>query len=87
LSTTPPLVPFKSNPHYQIVSKRLSNVEYLIGRGGNAFAFTGNARDDLLSITSVHPISEEAVAGFFRRAGTGWDGVQDLIKIGNLVEL
>ena len=75
------------NMAYQIFSKRLSNVEYLIGYEGNAFAFTGNARDDLLSITSVHPMREEAVAEFLKRAGTGWDTVQDLIENRSLVEL
>jgi hypothetical protein len=72
---------------YQIFSKRLSNVEHLIGYEGNAFAFTGNARDDLLSITSVHPMREEAVAEFLKHAGTGWDTVQDLIENRSLVEL
>jgi hypothetical protein len=30
---------------------------------------------------------EEAVTEFLKRAGTGWDSVQDLIKSRNLVEL
>ena len=75
------------NMAYQIFSKRLSNVEYLIGYEGNAFASTGNAKDDLLSITSVHPMREEAVAEFLKRAGTSWDNVQDLIENRSLVEL
>jgi wyosine [tRNA(Phe)-imidazoG37] synthetase (radical SAM superfamily) len=75
------------NMAYQIFGKRLSNVEYLIGYEGNAFASTGNAREDLLSITSVHPMREEAVGEFLKRAGTSWDSVQDLIKSHNLVEL
>jgi len=49
------------NTAYQIFSNRLSSVEYLIGYEGNDFAFTGNTEDDLLSITSVHPMREEAV--------------------------
>jgi wyosine [tRNA(Phe)-imidazoG37] synthetase (radical SAM superfamily) len=75
------------NTAYQIFSKRLGSVEYLIGYEGNAFAFTGNARDDLLSITSVHPMREDAVAEFLKRAGIGWKSVQDLIESRNLVEL
>jgi wyosine [tRNA(Phe)-imidazoG37] synthetase (radical SAM superfamily) len=74
------------NMAYQIFNKRLSNVEYLIGYEGNAFASTGNARDDLLNITLVHPIREEALAEFLNRANTGWDCVQDLIKSHSLVE-
>jgi wyosine [tRNA(Phe)-imidazoG37] synthetase (radical SAM superfamily) len=75
------------NMAYQIFSKRLDSVEYLIGYEGNAFAFTGNARDDLLSITSVHPMREDAVAEFLKRAGISWKSVQDLIESRNLVEL
>jgi wyosine [tRNA(Phe)-imidazoG37] synthetase (radical SAM superfamily) len=75
------------NMAYQIFSRRLSNVEYLIGYEGNAFAFTGNAKDDLLSITSVHPMRKEAVAEFLSKAGTGWDTVQELIKSRSLIEL
>ena len=74
------------NMAYQIFSERLSSVEYLIGYEGNAFASTGNARDDLLSITSVHPMREEAMAEFLKRASIRWDSVQDLIKNGSLVE-
>ena len=75
------------NMAYQIFGKRLTNVEYFIGYEGNAFAFSGNAEEDLLSITSVHPMREEAVAEFLKRAGTGWDTVQDLIENRSLVEL
>jgi len=75
------------NMAYQIFSKRLSSVEYLIGYEGNAFAFTGNVEDDLLSITSVHPMREEAVNELLRKADTGWEVVDRLIKDGGLMEL
>jgi len=75
------------NMAYQIFSKRLSRVEYLIGYEGNAFAFTGNVEDDLLSITSVHPMREEAVIELLRKADTGWGVVDKLIKDGSLMEL
>ena len=44
------------NRAYQIASSKLPRVEYLIGYEGNAFAATGDARQDLLSITAVHPM-------------------------------
>jgi len=75
------------NMAYQIFSKRLSSVEYLIGYEGNAFAFTGNVEDDLLSITSVHPMREEAVVELLRKADAGWEVVDNLIKDGSLMEL
>ena len=75
------------NMAYQIFSNRLSNVEYLISYEGNAFAFTGNVEDDLLSITSVHPMREEAVIELLKKADAGWGVVEKLIKDGSVVEL
>jgi len=45
------------NLAYQIFSDVLGadRVEYLVGFQGNAFASTGDAKDDLLSITAIHP--------------------------------
>jgi wyosine [tRNA(Phe)-imidazoG37] synthetase (radical SAM superfamily) len=74
------------NRAYQTLSKRLDHVEYLIGYEGNAFAFTGDVEEDLLSITAVHPMREEAVNEFLTRAGSDWSVVQRLIDGGQLVE-
>lgn len=93
IPTRPPAEPVNPaseqsiNSAYQTFSKRLSRVEYLIGYEGNAFASTGNAADDLLSITAVHPMREEAVTELLNRLGTGWETVQKLINNGSLVEL
>ncbi len=62
-------------------------VEYLIGYEGNAFAFTGNVEEDLLSITSVHPMREEAVKEFLRKANADWGVVERLLREGKLIEL
>lgn len=75
------------NAAYQTFSERLSKVEYLIGYEGNAFASTGNVADDLLSITAVHPMREEAVTELLNRLGTNWKTVQELIDKGSLVQL
>jgi wyosine [tRNA(Phe)-imidazoG37] synthetase (radical SAM superfamily) len=75
------------NMAYQIFSKRLSSVEYLVGYEGNAFAFTGNAEADLLSITSVHPMREEAVIAFLKKAGSKWVVIDRLIEDGSLTEV
>lgn len=53
---------------YQILNSRVKRVEYLIGEAGNAFAATGNVAEDLLSITAVHPMREEAVKEFLARS-------------------
>jgi wyosine [tRNA(Phe)-imidazoG37] synthetase (radical SAM superfamily) len=72
---------------YQVFSERSIDVEYLIGYEGNAFAFTGNVEEDLLSITSVHPMREDAVSELLSKAKAGWDAVENLITQDKLVEL
>jgi wyosine [tRNA(Phe)-imidazoG37] synthetase (radical SAM superfamily) len=76
------------NRSYQIFSERLEGValEYLIGYEGDAFTFTGNPETDLLSITAVHPMRQQAVDKLLRRAGADWSLVRDLIAQGQLVE-
>jgi wyosine [tRNA(Phe)-imidazoG37] synthetase (radical SAM superfamily) len=73
------------NRAYQILSEGMDAdgkhpaVEYLIGYEGNAFAFTGNVEQDLLSITSVHPMREDAVSEFLKRADADWSVVDGLL--------
>jgi len=74
------------NRAYQVFHRKMERVEYLIGYEGNAFAFTGNVEQDLLSITAVHPMREEAVSDFLARAGAEWSVVPKLIAQGQLVE-
>ena len=72
---------------YQILAEKAPRVEYLIGYEGDAFAFTGDAEKDLLSITAVHPMREEAVSDFLTRAGADWSVIQRLIDRGQLIEM
>ena len=79
------------NRAYQILSEWVSAdgkhpaVEYLIGYEGNAFAFTGNVEQDLLSITSVHPMREDAVGELLKRANADWSVVDGLLGQRQLV--
>jgi wyosine [tRNA(Phe)-imidazoG37] synthetase (radical SAM superfamily) len=81
------------NRAFQILSQVLGveRVEYLIGYEGNAFAFTGDVERDLLSITAVHPMRQDAVEAFLaraqsgRRAETEWEIVQRLVAQNQLV--
>ncbi len=72
------------NSFYQVIRKNVERTEHLIGYEGNAFASTGNVREDLLSITAVHPMREEAVERLLSRAGADWSVVEDLVKQGEL---
>lgn len=51
------------------------------------FAFTGNAEEDLLSITSVHPMREEAVRALLEKAQADWGAVRRLIQENKLIEV
>jgi len=77
------------NRAFQLFSRKLGDdvVEYLIGYEGNAFAFTGNLEEDLLSITSVHPMREEGVKELLKKANASWGVVKNLLDKGKLVEL
>lgn len=93
IPTRPPAEPDAGPPDeetinraFQALSDRLDHVEYLIGYEGNAFAFTGDVEEDLLSITAVHPMREDAVDEFLARANANWPVVRRLIARGQLVE-
>jgi len=74
------------NRAYQIVGEKVKRVEYLVGYEGDAFAFSGNLEEDLLSITAVHPMREDAVTAFLTRAGAGWGVIRQLVRQDRLVE-
>jgi len=72
---------------YEFFQRKAIPTEYLIGYEGDAFAFTGNAEEDLLSITSVHPMRGEAVRAFLEKARADWDVVRRLIQEDQLIEV
>jgi wyosine [tRNA(Phe)-imidazoG37] synthetase (radical SAM superfamily) len=92
--TRPPAEPWAQVPDeqvvnraYQLLRKEVEQVEYLIGYEGNAFASTGDVEEDLLSITAVHPMREDAVRTFLARARANWTTVQRLVAEDRLVEV
>ncbi|MGD8547762.1 MAG: radical SAM protein [Thiohalophilus sp.] len=74
------------NSAYQVLAKRLPQVEYLIGYEGDAVTYTGDIQHDLLSITAVHPLRKSAVQSLLDQAETGWQVVDELVAEGKLVE-
>jgi len=74
---------------YQIFSEKLDSnkVEYLIGYEGNAFAHSGNPKEDLLSIMAVHPMRKEAVEKFIKEANSSWELIEVMLKEGLIIEL
>ncbi|MDD4145172.1 MAG: radical SAM protein [Prolixibacteraceae bacterium] len=73
------------NEAYHIFKNHLDNVELLTGYEGNAFASTGNFRDDILSITAVHPMREDAVTELMTKTGDQ-KNILDLLVADNLLE-
>jgi wyosine [tRNA(Phe)-imidazoG37] synthetase (radical SAM superfamily) len=75
------------NRSFQIFSEKIEHVECLIGYEGNAFAFTGNVEEDLLSIMSVHPMRKEAIANFLIKANVNWSIIEKLLNQNKLAKL
>ncbi len=74
------------NAAFQILSRRLEQVEYLVEYEGEDFAFLGDLERGLLATTAVHPMSEDAVGRYIAKAGANWDDVQRLVDRGQLAE-
>jgi wyosine [tRNA(Phe)-imidazoG37] synthetase (radical SAM superfamily) len=75
------------NQAYQLVRDEVDAVELLLGYEGTAFSYTGDVEQDLLSITSVHPMRKDAVQELLDRAGSSWQLVERLLQQGDLVDV
>ncbi len=92
--TRPPAEPWARSPGeaalaraFSLFCEKLASVELLTAYEGDAFASTGDAGQDLLSITAVHPMRESAVRRTLRASGAGWNVVSALVQSGELVEV
>ncbi len=91
--TRPPAEPWVRAPHearlneaFQILNGVVKNVELLTGYEGSSFASTGRPREDLLAMASVHPIREDGLKLWLKKAGSDWSLVLELLRVGALVE-
>lgn len=69
---------------HEIFSSRGLRVELLTGQETGHFAHTGDAREDLLGITAVHPMRESAVRRLLVENGADWSVVETLLADGTL---
>ncbi|MEA2102976.1 MAG: radical SAM protein, partial [Thermodesulfobacteriota bacterium] len=74
------------NRAFQVFSNRLKKVEYLIGYEGNEFSSTGDIREDVLGITSVHPMRADAIDALLQRYQGDWAEIKELVNKGDLIE-
>ncbi|RLB81005.1 MAG: radical SAM protein [Deltaproteobacteria bacterium] len=75
------------NKAYRIFKERGIDVEYLIEHEENKFTSTGDIKEDILSIASVHPIREDSLEELLRKADADWDIVERLKSEKELVEV
>jgi wyosine [tRNA(Phe)-imidazoG37] synthetase (radical SAM superfamily) len=92
IPTRPPAVKWVEAPKeqdintaYQIFSNFSMNTEYLIGYEGNEFAYTGNIKNDLLSITSVHPMREDAVKQYLEKANSDFSIIEEMLEENTMI--
>jgi wyosine [tRNA(Phe)-imidazoG37] synthetase (radical SAM superfamily) len=74
------------NQAFQIFSEQIDRVEMLLGYEGNAFAHSGDTENDILSITAVHPMREDAMEEFLRKDQKDWNLIEKLVNEDKLLE-
>ena len=93
IPTRPPSEPWVAAPDeatvnraVQAIAARVPSVEYLIGYEGTAFSGSGDAAQDLLDVTAVHPLRDDAALELLQRDGADRATLQSLLDAGLLVE-
>lgn len=70
---------------YSNFSSRVAHVEHLIGYEGNEFGYSGNAYEDILSITAVHPMRKEAVNELLEKDAADPQVIDQLLAEGRII--
>jgi wyosine [tRNA(Phe)-imidazoG37] synthetase (radical SAM superfamily) len=68
------------NACWQIFSRMEIESEFLTGFEGSNTGFTGNIYEDILNITSVHPLREDSILNLLRKDGASYSVVESLIR-------
>ncbi len=71
---------------WSILSDRLKRVECLTEAEGDDFFSSGRIEEDILSITSVHPMRLESVRVLLAQGDADWSVVENLINDGHLIQ-
>jgi wyosine [tRNA(Phe)-imidazoG37] synthetase (radical SAM superfamily) len=72
---------------WSILTRQLENVECLTGHEGDDFFSAGCLEEDLLAITSVHPMRADAIEALLSRRGADQSVVQRLVDEGRMIEV
>lgn len=81
----PPREPVVARAFLQLAGSG-ARVELLTGSEGEEFTGASSAVEDLLAITSVHPMRRQAVSALLAKRGAGWSAVEALLEQGRLVK-
>ena len=96
IPTRPPTFPWVRPVKESVVNKCLQifsdvlgkeKVGLLLGPEGNNFYFSGDVIEDILSITTLHPIKESTLKKILIELGFNWKIVEDLIAKDQLVKI
>jgi len=68
------------NRAYQIFNDREINTRIISGDEGNNFTFIDDVEAELLSITSVHPMTYEAINKFITESSSDWSLINKMIE-------
>jgi len=71
----------------EICSEQVPFVELLFESEVGDFVSTGNLKEDILSITAVHPLREEPLRAMVSAAGGAWQVVEDLLADGSILTI
>ncbi len=93
IPTRPPAEHWVHAPDEKIIAKAHAlfsqkvKTELLIGYEGNEFATTGNFEQDIMSITAVHPMREEAVLALLHKCNESQEKLKEMIRDGKLIKV
>jgi wyosine [tRNA(Phe)-imidazoG37] synthetase (radical SAM superfamily) len=74
----------KTNLAYHILTEKGLNVEILSGFSPIEFPATRNVREEILNITSVHPMREEDINNILSKVNGNWNIVEKLLEKGEI---
>ena len=68
----------------EIFAEKVPFVDLLFESEVGDFVSTGNLVEDILSITAVHPLREEALRAMISAAGGTWQVAEELLAVGKI---
>jgi wyosine [tRNA(Phe)-imidazoG37] synthetase (radical SAM superfamily) len=84
--TIQPADPESLNSAYQILAAYADRVELLTGYEGSTFSSTGDIHRDILNITAVHPMRQDALEEILNKSGADWHLIENMLKNEEIIQ-